>query len=574
MEKADGGYWRFLSNSAKPGTEYVYQLDKKPDLPDPASQFQPHGVFGASMVVDHEAYMWRDAGWRGIDLKDAVFYEVHVGAFTPEGTFRAAAAHVGELSDLGINALELMPPAQFPGARNWGYDTAFPFAVQNSYGAPDDLKALVDECHRRGVAVFVDVVYNHGGPEGNFLNEFGPYFVKTRMTTWGPTVNLDGDQSTPVRAYFLQNSLHWFRNYHVDGLRLDAVLSMPDTSPRHFLQELHDAVHGYSEGLGRCLWLVAESGFNEPIVLTPVERGGFGFDAQWLDDFQHAIFALITGEKEGYYGDYGTIQDVLEVFTEAYAYLGIKPQVRRRQKTESFYWIPSHKLVVFSQNHDQVGNRLLSERLTALAGQEAAKLAAGLVVLSTYVPLLFMGEEYGEMAPFNFFVDYADGALAAATRTGRVEEFAEFHWRGEALDPAAEETFRAAKLNWQLRKDPKHQQVQAYYKALIALRRRLLDSCFADRHTMKLATSANQKILFLSRCQNQTNYTNLVIANFSKETQTFTFPLQGDYTKTLDSTDTTWAGEGALLPKTAQKGDRLHIRGFGFAFYENQTTPS
>jgi maltooligosyltrehalose trehalohydrolase len=298
-------------------------------------------------------------------------------------------------------------------------------------------------------------------------------------------------------------------------------------------------------------------------------QGGFGFDAQWLEDFQHAIFALITGEKEGYYVYYGKMQDVMEVFAHAYAYVGAKPAFHRRKQSESFRWIPSHRLIVFSQNHDQVGNRLLGERLTVLAGQEAGKLAAGLVLLSPYGPLLFMGEEYGETAPFNFFVDYADKALGAATREGRMKEFEDFHWQGTAPDPTAQKTFEASKLRWQKRGTGQGRQILAYYRTLIQIRRRLLDAGFADRHKMRICTSPDQRVLFVSRRQN--SRANTIIANFSKQEAAFEFPFGGGYVKILESSDAAWAGPGSTLPPKISKDDALRMRGYTFAFYETQT---
>jgi maltooligosyltrehalose trehalohydrolase len=334
-----------------------------------------------------------------------------------------------------------MPITTFPGQRNWGYDGVFPFSVHANYGAPDDLKALVDECHQNGIALFVDFVYNHLGPEGNCLNDYGPYFLSTRMGRWGPTVNLDGELSGGVRNYFMENTLHWFNHYHIDGIRLDAVLSMVDTSPTHFLSELNRTVDSQCELTGKLQHLIAESGYNVPPVLLPAERGGLGFDAQWLDDFQHAVFALVTGEREGYYKDYGKIEDIAEALTDGYLYIGNEKDYQRRPPYESYQWIAADKFIVFSQNHDQIGNRLLGDRLTTKSGVESTKVAAGLVLLSPYVPLLFMGEEYGETAPFLFFTDYTGKTLQDAIMEGRRKEFENFHWVGEVPNPQNVGTF-------------------------------------------------------------------------------------------------------------------------------------
>ena len=499
LEKAGGGYWTHTVEGLEPNTQYMYRLDGKEDKPDPASHYQPNGVFGPSAVIDHESYDWKDHNWGGLDIKDIVFYELHVGAFTPEGTFNAAQKRVAELSDLGVNALELMPITQFSGTRNWGYDGVFPFAVQNSYGHPDNLKALVDECHRYGVALFVDFVYNHLGPEGSCLNDYAPYFPSLKTGRWGAAVNLDGENSDGVRNYFLENTLHWFSHYHIDGIRLDAVLSMQDSGPKHFLQELNENLYRFSEQTGRKCYLIAETGYNVPKVLVPTSEGGFGFDAQWLDDYQHALFALLTGEKEGYYREYQGIQDVLEVLNQGYVYVGDESEYKRRGPEESYRWISADKFVVFSQNHDQVGNRLLGDRLTAISGFEASKLAAGIVLLSPYVPLLFMGEEYGETAPFLFFIDYQSKQLRDSVRDGRRKEFAHFNWKGEAADPQKVETFEESKLNWSRRHEARGEKIAAYYHDLITLKRQNpLFMAETDRNIKSLA-SPDGKILLVNK---------------------------------------------------------------------------
>lgn len=568
MEKAKDGYWTHTVDGLEANTTYMYPLDDKAAKPDPASHFQPNGVFGPSAVIDHEAFTWQDNNWRGLDIKDLVFYEVHVGTFTPEGTFTAMQDRIKELSDLGINAIELMPVTQFSGKRNWGYDGVFPYAVQNTYGTPNDLKALVNECHLQGIALFIDFVYNHLGPEGNCLNEYGPYFPSTRMGRWGATINLDGPQSGGVRNYFLENTLHWFSHYHIDGIRLDAVLSMQDSSPKHFLQELNEAVESFCEKTGKKFHLIAESGYNVPKVLTPKKQGGYGFDAQWLDDFQHALFAPITGEKEGYYRNYGTLQDLIEVLSDAYVYVGGEFDFKRRKPDESYRWIPADKFIVFSQNHDQVGNRLLGDRLTSITGFEAAKLAAGLTVLSPYVPLLFMGEEYGETAPFMFFTDYQGKQLVGAVREGRKREFAEFHWKGEVADPQSLETFEKSKINWQQRYSSKGKKIVAYYRALIQLRKKHPIFHSGAERQIKQLSSEGETLLFIHK-QNKNSDAGIV-ANFSNQQCSFAFPFEnGTYRKILDSADAAWDGRGKTLSDTAVKGDKHSIQGFNFAVFLN-----
>lgn len=570
MKKLRNGHWSITVDGLKAETDYMFRLDEKKVLADPASHFQSNGVFGPSRIIDHSCFKWTDQDWRGLDLKDMVFYELHVGTFTPDGTFKAIISRVKELAEMGINAIELMPIAQFPGRRNWGYDVAFPFATQNTYGSPDDLKSLANECHQQGVALFTDVVYNHAGPEGNFLNEYGPYFLKNRMTTWGPTVNLDGPDCKPVREYFMQNTIHWLEKYHLDGLRLDAVLFMLDSSPIHFLTSLTSNVKALSKNLKRKIWSIAESGYNQPIVLTPRNKGGYGFDGQWLDDYQHAVHAVITGECEGYYGNYGKMHHLKETLVESYVHVGggfPNSHFHNRSPEESFLWISSKRLVVFSQNHDQVGNRLLSERLTTIKGLEAAKISAGLVLLSPYIPLLFMGEEYGETKPFNFFVDYSDKNLSLATREGRKKEFDSFHWKGESLDPSSNATFEASKINWDSRyKDPGCK-IAGYYHALLNLRKNLKFPCYSNRRQIEVLVNEETKTLFLKYCKGRRS--KAIIANLGDKENECKFPFKGGkYQKTLDSLHSKWGGPGAILPDQVKVSDKILIGGLNFAVYE------
>lgn len=564
LDPVGNGYWTHTVEGIDPNTQYLYRLDGDALKPDPASNYQPNSVFGASAVVDHDAYKWADSGWCGLDLADLVFYELHVGTFTPEGTLKAAAEHVGELADLGVTALELMPLNQFSGKRNWGYDGVFPYAVQNSYGFPDDFKALVDQCHRHGVALFLDVVINHLGPEGNCLNDYGPYFPLTQIGRWGPTVNLDGAGNEGVRNYFQENVLYWFNRFHIDGIRLDAILFMPDNSPTPFLAELTQTVHNLGEQLGKKIHFIAETSYNVPKVLMPTQEGGFGFEAQWLDDFQHALHALLTGEREGYYRDYGRIEDVAEVLREAYVYVGGQSSYKRRQPSESTQNIAADRFVVFGQNHDQVGNRLKGDRLATTAGLEAAKLAAGLVLLSPYLPLLFMGEEYGETAPFLFFTDYSDQTLIESIREGRKKEFEHFHWTGEVPDPQSTHTFLASKLNWQQRNSEQGKKVAYYYRDLLVLRKNRLFRPQPDRQIKEILTEQD-KLLLIHKAS--TDAEAVIAVNFSNEACTCTFPFLGEYLKVLDSADAKYAGSGVTLPQTTTHGHQLTLAGFTLAVY-------
>ena len=400
MTRLEGGYWHLSADGIPPGTDYAYRLDDSLERPDPASFFQPQGVHGPSRIVDHASFAWSHRNWRGLPLEELVIYELHVGTFTPEGTFDAIIPRLGALRDLGITALELMPVAQFPGSCNWGYDGASPFAVQNSYGGPEGLKTLVDACHGHGLAVILDVVYNHLGPEGNYLRDFGPYFTDRYRTPWGEAVNFDGPGSDEVRRYFIANALYWLDVYQIDCLRLDAVHAIFDFSAKPFLQELAEQVRAFAGETGRHCLLIAESDLNDVRVIRPPEQGGYGLHAQWNDDFHHALHALLTSETQGYYRDFGRLEDLAAAYREGFVYDWRYSPYRRRRHGSSSADRPGCQLVVCSQNHDQTGNRPAGERLIELAGFEAAKLAAAAVLFAPAVPWLFMGEEYGETAPF------------------------------------------------------------------------------------------------------------------------------------------------------------------------------
>ncbi|MBI1995456.1 MAG: malto-oligosyltrehalose trehalohydrolase, partial [Deltaproteobacteria bacterium] len=393
------GYFSAEVENIPNGSLYHYRLNDEKDRPDPASRFQPQGVHGPSQVVD-PAFPWEDAHWLGLPLQSYILYELHVGTLTSEGTFDAIVPHLPELKDLGITAIELMPVAQFPGSRNWGYDGVQPFAVQNSYGGPQGLKRLVNACHKVGLSVVLDVVYNHLGPEGNYLADFGPYFTDRYKTPWGPALNFDGPESDHVRRYFIDNALYWINEFHFDALRLDAVHAILDHSPYTFLEQLADEVHSQAKTLNRQVFLFPESAANDSRLVRARELGGYGLDAQWNDDFHHALRGVLTGERSGYYVDYGEFRQLVKAYREGFVYSGEYSKHRRRRHGTSTQDIPAERFVVFSQNHDQVGNRMLGERLSQLVSFEALKLAASTVILSPFIPLLFMGEEYSEVAPF------------------------------------------------------------------------------------------------------------------------------------------------------------------------------
>ncbi len=376
-----------------------------------------------------------------------IMYELHAGTFIPEGTFDAVIPGLDHLKDLGINATDIMPVAQFPGERNWGYDGVYPFAVQNSYGGPDGLKRIVNECHTKGIAVILDVIYNHLGPEGNYLRDYGPYFTDRYKTPWGQAINFDGPYSNEVRNFFIENALSWLKNYHIEGLRIDAIHGIYDMSAQPFLPELAERVEEFSQQEGRKFYLIAESDLNNSYALRPRDSGGSGLDALWCDDFHHALHTLLTGETDGYYVDFGKIGHLVKSFREGFVYSGQYSAFRKRNHGNSSADIPPDRFVVFSQNHDQTGNRLKGERLSSLVSFESLKLAAGVVLLSPYIPLIFMGEEYGETAPFLFFISHSDPELIKAVRQGRKDEFKTFNWKDEPPDPQDIETFMRSKLD-------------------------------------------------------------------------------------------------------------------------------
>ncbi len=520
LHKMPDGYHEGIVDDCGEGTRYRFVLDGQTERPDPASRSQPDGVHAPSEVVGSD-FEWHDEQWTGIALEDYVLYELHVGTFTEEGTFDAIIPRLDWLLDLGITAIELLPIGQFPGSRNWGYDGTYVAAAQSSYGGPRALKRLVDACHHRGMAIVLDVVYNHLGPEGNYLAEFGPYFTTRYVTPWGLALNFDGPRSDEVRWFFIHNALQWIEEFHVDALRVDAVHAIVDHSAEPFLQDLNTAVHECAARLGRRIYSIAESDLNDPRVITPKADFGLGFDSQWSDDYHHSLHALLTGEQTGYYQSFAPprVSNLARVLTTGYLYTGQHSPYRGRKygvepKTKS-----GACFVVSAQNHDQVGNRMLGERLAELVTHDQLRLAAAAIVLSPFIPMLFMGEEYGEKAPFQYFTSHSDEDLIEAVRKGRREEFEEFEWEGEAPDPHDEETFRRSKLNWTLPGREEHASLLRLFKQLLTLRRetpalRRLDLAEVETHT-----DDDRQVLLVRR-------DNVLLAfNFSERTQTVEHPF-------------------------------------------------
>jgi len=482
------GYFSVDAGGAPPGTLYRYRLHRDDDVverPDPASRHQPRGVHGPSEVVERPAGGADTGAWRGLELAEHVFYEIHVGTFTAAGpragTLDAVVPHLAELAELGVTALELMPVAEFPGRRNWGYDGVYPFAVQHSYGGPAALRRLVAEAHRRGLAVVLDVVYNHLGPEGNYLADYGPYFTSRYATPWGDALNLDGRDSEPVRRLFIENAVHWIAEHGLDGLRLDAVHAIFDNSERPFLGELAAAVQAEGERRGRRVHLFAESAVNTRRFLRSRRHGGCGVDAQWSDDFHHALHALLTGERQGYYADFGDIGQLADAYRDGWVFAGRYSRYRRRRHGVPATGLERRRFVVFAQNHDQTGNRARGERLAALVDPASLRLAAGAVLTAPGLPLLFMGEEYGEESPFCYFVSHGDPELVEAVRNGRADELAAFGWHGEVPDPQAERTFERSHLDRATAEWPEKRGLRRLVRELLRLRREVPALCHGGR---------------------------------------------------------------------------------------------
>ncbi|HYP23779.1 MAG TPA: malto-oligosyltrehalose trehalohydrolase [Actinomycetota bacterium] len=471
MSRDDRGWWS-ADADASHGDGYGFSLDGGDPLPDPRSPWQPGGVHGFSRVVDHSSYEWRDADWRGRPLASAVVYELHTGTFTPEGTFESAIERLDHLVRLGVTHVELLPVAQFPGDRGWGYDGVDLFAPHESYGGPEGLKRLVDACHERGLGVIMDVVYNHLGPAGNYLGSYGPYFTDRYATPWGQAVNFDGPGSVEVRRFFVDNALMWLRDYHCDGLRLDAIHAILDASAIHVLEEMQLRVEELEAHLDRDLFLIAESDLNDPRVVNRREAGGYGLDAQWSDDFHHALHSVLTGETDGYYADFGTIGHVAKALREAFVHAGTYAEYRGRIHGRPAVGLPGYRFLGYLQDHDQIGNRAVGERSSALMSPDLLKVGAALVLTSPFVPMLFMGEEWGATAPFLYFTAHEDAELGKAVSEGRKREFAAFGWDPDSIpDPQDRSTYERSKLDWGELDEQPHADLLDWHRSLIALRR-------------------------------------------------------------------------------------------------------
>lgn len=569
MQKDDEGFFSVALPSKDNELRYFFKPNGENNFPDPASPFQPDGVHGASQTIDHNSYKWNDGGWKGLPLSKMIIYELHVGLFTPEGTFEAIIPRLDDLKELGINALELMPVSQFPGDRNWGYDGVYPYAVQNSYGGPNGLKKLVDACHQKGMAVILDVVYNHLGPEGDYFSQFGPYFTKKYCTPWGDAINFDDEWSDGVREYFSDNVIHWFQNYHVDGLRCDAIHAVFDNGAVHFWELTNKKVKALEQKAGREFFLIAESDLNSPKVVKPPNVGGYGFDAQWLDDFHHALYVLINpSDKERYY-DFGTIEQLVKAYNEGFVHSGTWVQFRKRKHGASSAGIPGSQFVVFNQNHDQIGNRADGKRLCILTDTERIKLAAAALLLAPYVPMLFMGEEYADPSPFYYFVSHSNKALIKAVQEGRRKEFEAFGFDKNIPDPQDEKTFLQSKINWSKRTEGHHRLIRKWHAELIRLRRELPALQDFDKRNVE-AKIINGSAFALFRQSAETKQKLVCLFNFSEIAVDYTISLQNRATRILDSKNRHWAPEGKATthPEKMEAGEKITLLPLSTALYE------
>ena len=471
MKRNDSGYWVATATGVEPGAEYFYLLDGRVDRPDPASRRQPRGVHGPSEVVRPNDIYIDDDGYRPPTLTDLVLYELHIGTFTPDGTLDAAREKLPYLRDLGISGVELMPVAHFPGQRNWGYDGVYPFAVHTAYGGAAAFARFVEAAHYYGIAVFLDVVYNHLGPEGNYLSDFGPYLTKYYSTPWGAALNFDDEHSDHVRGFFIENLRFWLEDLHVDGLRLDAVRAMLDTSAVHILSELSAEAERISIQTGRKRILIAESLMNDSRVITSRERGGLGLQYEWLDDMHHALHAKLTGERTGYYIDFGDTESLRRAFADAYVLSRTYSHYRKRTFGNSAEQCAPRQFVVYAHNHDQIGNRPHGDRLASLLDLETLKLLAGSIILGPYTPMIFMGEEYGETAPFQYFVSHSDPGLIESIRTGRRKEFRAFFEESDEPDPQSRVSFDRSRIDLSKHSGSERGRIlHAYYREIIRLR--------------------------------------------------------------------------------------------------------
>ncbi len=552
------------------GTDYFYVLDRERERPDPVSRWQPRGVHGPSRIVDPGSFVWSDQDWAGIALKDFIIYELHTGTFTAEGTFESIIPRLPYLRDLGITAIEIMPVAEFPGKRNWGYDGASLYPPQSSYGGPTGLKKLVDACHRHGLAVAMDVVYNHLGPEGNYLPEFAPCFTDTHHTPWGKAINFDGPESAGIRRWVIDNALYWLTEYHVDALRLDAIHGIYDFGAHHILDELSEAFQNQARLLERQAWIIAESDLEDVRIINPRAAGGYALDAQWHDDFHHALYTLLTGEQQGFLMDFGKLADLAKSIREGFVFDGKYSRYRQRRYGSSSKNRPGEQFVGFIQNHDQVANTSRGQRLSTLVSPEQPKLAAVLTLCSPFLPLLFMGEEYAETAPFLFFTSFEDPHLINAVREGRKKELGAHYSENDFADPQAQSTFECCKLDWSKPERSPHTEISRLHRDLISLRKQnpCLGNCRKDLTEIQFDETSK---VFVMKRADPSGSAALLVCNFSAAAQTIPVShTPPNFRLALWTGDPAYGGNSAPRPVemlTANSSSEVHLSAFEAAMY-------
>ena len=575
LEPAGGGVFEARVGGVAAGADYFYVVGGN-ERPDPVSRSQPAGVHGPSRVVAPGGFAWTDEAWRGVELKDYVVYELHTGTFTPEGTFEAVTRKLAHLKSLGVTAVELMPVAEFPGGRNWGYDGAHLYAPQSTYGGPEGLKRLIDACHREGLAFVLDVVYNHLGPEGNYAGEYMPLFSDRHKSPWGAGLNFDGEGSEGVRRYFVENALYWLTEYHVDALRLDAVHAIVDTGRRHFLRQLAEEFHAQAARLGRAAYLIAESDLNDVRVLRDPAQGGYGIDSQWSDDFHHSLHALVTGADRGYFADFGRVEDLAKAVSEGFVYCGQLSAFRGRCHGTPSGDRPGEQFVVCIQNHDQIANGYWGDRLSRVVAPERQRLAAALMLAGApNVPMLFMGEEWAERAPFLYFTSHTDPGLGRAVRKGRMEEYNSFvREEGETestiggfSDPQSEITFVRSKLNWESLDRPPHAGMLRFYRDLLGLRRAHAPLSNCDKTRTRVRHDEASRWLTVER-GDESGARALLACNLSGEAQPVP-SAEGAWRLLLWSGDARYGGDAAPAapPERLKDGGAIELAGWGAALY-------
>jgi maltooligosyltrehalose trehalohydrolase len=559
-----GGWHEADVDDVRPGDLYLYRLPNGMRLPDPASRHQPHGIDGPSAIVDL-SFDWHDADWKGPALHEYVFYELHVGTYTREGTLDAVIPHLDRLRDLGVTAVQPMPIAQFSGDRNWGYDGVFPYAVQNSYGGPRALQRFADACHARGLALVLDVVYNHLGPEGNVLPEYAPYLSRRHRTPWGPGLDYDGRRRKHVRRFFLDNARFWFHEFHADGLRLDSADTIADRSRTPFTAELGHLIREWERDIARPLRLFPESGMSRPELVHPIDRRGHGHDAQWSDDFHHALRPLLTGERNGFFQRFGRLEHLTAAFQRGFVFEEVPSSLRaaltprrRGRRPTSYRGVPGERFVVYSQNHDQTSNHARGERLSRLVSFEALKLAAAATIHSPFLPLLFMGEEYGETAPFPYFTSHAGAGLADAVRKGRWAHLRGLGWDKDLPDPQSTEVFARARLDHGLLSRERHRRLFEFYRELLRLRRETPSLARTDLERLDVHASEREKVLCVRRWVDGDS--TIGFFNLGDRPATIERPApEGTWWKVLDSADERWLGPGGTVDGSVTSGGTIAV---------------